>query len=141
MLKKISYILLFIIIAFLMRLYNLGLNSQKMSPTSLKENSSTLMKCTSELNCVKSSILTQENKIQNIVKVLASKPQYKVVKVEKNYLYFTDQSSIFGFVDDVEFLYEENLKKLHYKSSSRVGKSDLGANKKRIDRILQQIGL
>ena len=35
-----------------------------------------------------------------------------------------------GFVDDIELYKSEDL--LHFRSASRVGYSDLGANKKRI---------
>ena len=141
MINKISYILLFLGIAFLMRLYNLGINSQKMKASGLSPSYQSLVNCTSDMNCVSGFSQVENNKIQEIVKFLSNKSNFEVKKVDSNYLYFTDKSSIFGFVDDIEFLYDESLKKLHYKSSSRVGKSDLGANKKRIDRILTEIGL
>ena len=41
-----------------------------------------------------------------------------------------------GFVDDVEFLLDPANKQLHFRSASRVGYSDLGANKRRMNKIL-----
>lgn len=50
--------------------------------------------------------------------------------------------SVFGFKDDVIICIkpsETNGSILHIKSSSRVGKSDLGVNRRRIQRILSQL--
>ncbi len=44
---------------------------------------------------------------------------------------------IFRFKDDVSFLVEDG--KLHFRSASRIGHSDLGANRKRIAALLPQI--
>ena len=40
-----------------------------------------------------------------------------------------------GFVDDVEFLLDEDAKVIHVRSASRLGESDLGVNRKRIETI------
>jgi uncharacterized protein (DUF1499 family) len=44
---------------------------------------------------------------------------------------------IFRFKDDVSFVVEDG--KLHFRSASRVGHSDLGANRKRMTALLPQI--
>ncbi|MGM0632486.1 MAG: DUF1499 domain-containing protein [Pseudomonadota bacterium] len=46
---------------------------------------------------------------------------------------------IIGFVDDVEFLYQPEEGVTHVRSASRVGYSDLGANRQRIERLRQQL--
>jgi uncharacterized protein (DUF1499 family) len=40
-----------------------------------------------------------------------------------------------GFVDDVEFLLDDSAKVIHVRSASRLGESDLGVNRKRIETI------
>jgi len=49
------------------------------------------------------------------------------------------------YVDDVELRLDENKQLIHVRSASRVGHSDLGANRKRVARIRaafgKQIGL
>jgi uncharacterized protein (DUF1499 family) len=40
-----------------------------------------------------------------------------------------------GFVDDVEFLIEPNTQVIHVRSASRLGQSDLGVNRQRIEMI------
>jgi uncharacterized protein (DUF1499 family) len=48
---------------------------------------------------------------------------------------------LFRFVDDVEFYFPEKQGGetiIHVRSASRVGSSDLGVNRKRIERIRSQ---
>ena len=40
-----------------------------------------------------------------------------------------------GFVDDVEFFLDENANVIHVRSASRLGNSDLGTNRKRVEAI------
>jgi len=51
------------------------------------------------------------------------------------YLRFEFRSLIFRFVDDVEFYIDETATDIHFRSASRVGHSDLGANKSRMQKI------
>jgi len=52
-----------------------------------------------------------------------------------NYLAATFSSSIFRFVDDLEIRFDADRKMIHMRSASRVGYSDRGINKKRIERV------
>ncbi|MDA7848031.1 DUF1499 domain-containing protein, partial [Sulfurospirillum sp.] len=47
-------------------------------------------------------------------------------------------SKLFGFVDDVEFYFpvtQSNTTTIHMRSASRLGRSDFGVNRKRIEKI------
>jgi uncharacterized protein (DUF1499 family) len=44
-------------------------------------------------------------------------------------------TKLFGFVDDVSFLLREEDKAIHVRSASRVGYWDLGANRRRVEKI------
>lgn len=46
-----------------------------------------------------------------------------------------------GFVDDVEFYLDEDTKVIHVRSASRLGQSDLGVNRKRIETIRTEFEL
>ena len=59
----------------------------------------------------------------------------RVVEVSDNYLAATFASSLFGFVDDVEFRIDLEAGQVQVRSAARVGHSDLGANRKRIEAI------
>jgi uncharacterized protein (DUF1499 family) len=44
-------------------------------------------------------------------------------------------SSLWRFVDDVEFLFDDNARRIDIRSASRVGYSDLGVNRRRMEEI------
>jgi len=59
-----------------------------------------------------------------------------VVLTEQNgYLHARYETPLMRYVDDVELRLDENKQVIHIRSSSRVGHSDLGANRKRAGRI------
>jgi uncharacterized protein (DUF1499 family) len=43
------------------------------------------------------------------------------------------------FVDDVEFRYDAAAEVVHVRSASRIGRSDLGANRKRIEALRERL--
>lgn len=66
----------------------------------------------------------------------------KVVVLENNYIRAEFVSKIFRFVDDVEFYFSDTDSKgllVHVRSASRVGYSDFGVNRKRIEKIRSRI--
>jgi len=56
-----------------------------------------------------------------------------------SYLHATFTSSVFRYVDDVELRLDEDLGLIHIRSASRVGRSDFGVNRKRVERIMQAL--
>lgn len=54
------------------------------------------------------------------------------------YIAATFTSSLFGFVDDVEIRADATAGVIHLRSASRVGHSDLDANRKRVNLIVQR---
>lgn len=69
-----------------------------------------------------------------ILRILKNTPNAKVISNDSDYIHAEFTSSIFRFVDDVEFNFTESSK-VHFRSASRLGHSDLGANKKRMGKI------
>jgi len=59
----------------------------------------------------------------------------KLEKVEPNYLYATFSSPLFHYVDDVECRLDKSAGVIHIRSASRVGHSDLGVNRKRVEAL------
>jgi len=53
----------------------------------------------------------------------------------ETYWHVEFRSNVFRFVDDVEFLFDREKKLIHVRSASRVGYSDLGVNRKRVEKI------
>ena len=92
--------------------------------------------------------VTREMAIEELVGVLEqSKPQGftpKVVTRKSDYVRAEFTSPIFGFVDDVEFFFPPgDVKRVEYRSASRIGNDDGGTNRKRIRELrvaLEPIG-
>lgn len=59
----------------------------------------------------------------------------EIVRVENGYLAATFQSPLFRFVDDVELRLDRPSGVIHIRSASRVGRSDLGKNRERVEAI------
>lgn len=62
--------------------------------------------------------------------LLEKKSQARLTAEGPRYLQYEFKTPIMGYVDDVEFLVTDT--QVHFRSSSRIGKSDLGANRKRL---------
>jgi uncharacterized protein (DUF1499 family) len=71
--------------------------------------------------------------------VIQNLPKTKIITETENYLYAEFTSALMGFVDDVEFLLDEEQKVIHVRSASRLGQSDLGVNRQRIETIRANI--
>lgn len=56
----------------------------------------------------------------------------------EDYLWATFQTPVFRFVDDLELRLAPGDGKIHIRSASRVGRSDLGKNRERIERLREQ---
>jgi uncharacterized protein (DUF1499 family) len=59
----------------------------------------------------------------------------KIVKSEPDYLYAQYTTRLMKFVDDVEFWYDPGARVIQVRSASRVGKGDMGVNRKRIEAV------
>lgn len=70
--------------------------------------------------------------------VVISLPRTKIVEQDSGYMHVEFKSFLFRFVDDVEVQLLED--KIHIRSASRVGYSDLGVNRRRMEdiRVLMQ---
>jgi uncharacterized protein (DUF1499 family) len=72
-------------------------------------------------------------------KAVESMPRTTVIRHEGNYLYAEFRSKVMGFVDDVEFTYDEKAGVLHVRSASRLGRRDYGVNRARVEALRARI--
>ncbi len=105
-----------------------------------------LAACPSSPNCVSSEAETPEDKRvaplpltswANLPGVLTEMGGEVTVQ-EEAYLAAEFSSSLFGFVDDVEFRLTDT--DVHVRSASRVGHSDAGVNLARVEALRAQLG-
>ncbi|CAD5950976.1 hypothetical protein PA905_42770 [Planktothrix agardhii CCAP 1459/11A] len=115
---------------------NLGIEQGKFAP------------CPTSPNCVSSQSLDTQHQIEpfnyqdtpkkafeNLKIILANTENAEIITAEANYIYAEFTSDLMGFVDDVEFYLDEKDSLIQVRSASRLGESDLGANRKRIEAI------
>ncbi len=117
-------------------------------PNTLGIATGQLLACPATPNCVNSQSLDAEHSIMPISYTSSAEDAYKALKAvvqsfkqskieqeKDNYIYAEFTIPVVGFVDDVEFLLDDDAKVIHVRSASRLGESDLGVNRKRIETI------
>lgn len=72
-----------------------------------------------------------------LLEILAREPRVRVVEQQERYLRAEFTSRLLRFVDDVEFLIGEQ--QIDVRSASRIGHSDFGVNRERIERLRRQL--
>ena len=79
--------------------------------------------------------VTLEEAREKLILVINSMKRSDIVKAEMDYIHATFKSALFRFVDDVEFSFDDQRKVIDVRSASRTGYSDLGVNRKRVEKI------
>jgi uncharacterized protein (DUF1499 family) len=118
------------------------------SASSLGIESASLSPCPVSPNCVVSQNADAKHAIEPItyhierdkaretlLKVLTVVPRTTIVSQTDNYIHAISKSRIFKFVDDVEFYFPSDKSVIHIRSASRVGDSDFGVNRRRLEQI------
>ena len=75
--------------------------------------------------------------MQRLRHALLAEPRITLVSEEGGYLHAEARSLIFRFVDDIEFLLAPAEGLIHVRSAARTGYSDVGVNRRRVERIRQ----
>jgi uncharacterized protein (DUF1499 family) len=72
---------------------------------------------------------------ERLLEILRSRPRTRIVKEEPGYLKAECRSRLFHFVDDVEFVFDDATRQIHFRSASRLGRRDFGVNRERMKEI------
>ncbi len=119
-------------------------------PDNLGVNDGKLAACPNSPNCVSSQSpssdethfiqplkysSTPEKALTDLKAAIASEDRTKIINESSDYLYAEFKSALMGFVDDVEFYLDSSTNTIHVRSASRLGQSDLGVNRKRVETI------
>jgi uncharacterized protein (DUF1499 family) len=115
---------------------NLGVHDGKLAP------------CPASPNCVSSQSIDRDHNIEplrytgspgdamdRLKKIVIGMKRSRVITETGSYIHAEFTSVLFRFVDDVEFFLDERAAVIQVRSSSRIGYSDLGVNRKRIEDI------
>ncbi len=71
--------------------------------------------------------------------VIRAEPRTAVEERTALRLHATDRSRVFRFVDDVEARVDPDARVLHARSAARLGRGDLGVNRRRLERWFTQL--
>jgi uncharacterized protein (DUF1499 family) len=117
-------------------------------PDNLGIKDNTLAACPATPNCVVSQGADAEHAIapipysstreaarQNLIAILGVVPRTKLVEQTDDYLLAESESRLMGFVDDSEFYLPKNEAVIHMRSAARLGESDFGVNRRRLEQI------
>ena len=113
----------------------------------------TLAPCPSSPNCVSTQAQDEGHAIapfpyrksrsevkEALKEVIRSLPRAKLVEEDESYLHYEFTSLLLRFVDDVEFLFDDESKTIHFRSASRTGYGDLGVNRTRMEQVRALVG-
>lgn len=71
--------------------------------------------------------------------IIAGLSRTQLVEEDEAYLHYECTSLLLRFVDDVEFLFDDETKTVHFRSASRIGYGDLGVNRRRMEEIRSRL--
>jgi uncharacterized protein (DUF1499 family) len=117
-------------------------------PAALGVRDGRLAPCPASPNCVSSQATDADHRVAPIAytgdaaaalvrlaHMIAAQPGATIVAQHDGYIYATFQTPLMGFVDDVEFLVDPAQRVIQVRSASRLGTSDFGVNRKRIEAL------
>lgn len=118
------------------------------APDDLGVNQGRLKACPPSPNCVSSQVSDPDHAIAPLtynqetttakallVEVLGVVPGTVIVEETADYIRAESSSKLLGFVDDVEFFFPSDRPVIEMRSASRLGQSDLGVNRRRLEQI------
>ena len=117
-------------------------------PENLGLKDGRLADCPASPNCVNTQATDAEHAIASIPlatsgedarsrmrAVIETLPRTRIVTDEVDYLYVEFRTGVMMFADDVEFFFDEADGVIHFRSASRLGYSDMGLNRRRMEAI------
>ncbi len=119
--------------------YNLGIVDGRLAP------------CPNKPNCVSSQAAGASDKKhyiealtysgepsqarERLQRAIAGMKRARVAERQADYWRAEFRSPLWGFVDDVEFQFDDNARRIDIRSAARVGYSDFGVNRRRTEEI------
>lgn len=104
--------------------------------------------CPNTPNCVSSQDEDQEHKIEPIsfnsspedaisklASIINGMERAEIISQSNDYIHAEFTSKLMGFRDDIEFYIAVPAQTIQVRAAARLGKSDLGVNRKRIEAI------
>ena len=117
-------------------------------PANLGIKDGRLADCPSSPNCVSSDASDSAHSISAFQLIVAptdgwralratlqSLPRVQIITANEDYIHAECSSAFFGFVDDLELHLRASQNSIAVRSASRLGHSDFGVNRKRVENL------
>jgi uncharacterized protein (DUF1499 family) len=117
-------------------------------PAGLGATNGRLAACPAKPNCVSSQATDTDHLVAplaftgpardamaQLARVISAQSGARVVEEREDYVRAAFQTPLMGFVDDVEFLLDPGRQVIDVRSASRLGHSDFGVNRKRVEAL------
>jgi uncharacterized protein (DUF1499 family) len=144
--KPVLYLVLALVLLAILATAGLVLASRRPVPVGLVEGR--LRPCPPRPNCVSSQAADAEHRVEPLPlsgtpadalraleALVAADPLASIAGRGRDYVHAVWRSPTLGFRDDVEFLVDRVEGVIHVRAAARVGYSDLGANRRRVESI------
>lgn len=103
--------------------------------------------CSDASNCVSSQandshaiepfllVSPSEGAWQKVISILSKVERVTIIHTDDKNIQAEAISLIFRFVDDIDFVFNKTEKRIDIRSASRIGYSDFGVNRKRLEAL------
>jgi uncharacterized protein (DUF1499 family) len=81
---------------------------------------------------------SQEEAQARLLQIVETMSRSRIITNQPGYIAVEYRSPTFGFPDDTEFLFDAENNVIHFRSAARLGRSDLGVNRERMEEIRQK---
>ncbi len=100
-----------------------------------------LSECVEIAHCVREewAVDSIEQPFKEVKEIIENTPRSVIVELDGDYLHAEVTSKWMKYVDDLEVSFVPESRKLLVRSESRVGESDLGVNRKRVDLLKSKL--
>ena len=126
-------------------------SAQGRKAPSLGVTDARLSECPGTSNCVSSQATNPMQHVESLKlngpramarlrAALEELPRTRVVEARDGYLRVECRTLVFRWTDDLELWQDHEAGVVHVRSASRVGSSDLGANRRRVELLRSRIG-
>jgi uncharacterized protein (DUF1499 family) len=149
--KRNVYILTLLLLLIIPVTLLAAMNLFSRKPAGLGVTDGMLTPCPDSPNCVSSQATDAGHRmepipvrvsgalaIETLRLVISRMPRSQIITSSDNYLHAEFRTALFRFVDDVEFFVDGESNVVHFRSASRLGWSDLGVNRKRMEAIRRE---
>ncbi len=147
---KLLKIALFLVLGGVVLFFILRRLVQQASPMpdNLGVENGRLTPCPDSPNCVSTQATDELHGIEPIayegatavahatlLAILQADPSFTIITNSPTYIHAEAQTAVWRFIDDVEFTFDESAGLIHFRSSSRLGYGDAGANRQRMEAV------